>query len=57
MTDRATRIERAVYRLFVNEQRTILVTLWPNGEMDVAFRETPSHVWGPPTRLTEEKPL
>jgi len=57
VTDRATRIERAVYRLFVNEQRTILVTLWPNGEMDVAFRETPSHVWGPPTRLTEEKPL
>jgi hypothetical protein len=49
------------YRLFVNEDRTVLVTLWvgqgPDGSdlMDIAVREHPDAIWGPPTQLEEEK--
>jgi hypothetical protein len=43
------------YRLWVNEARTVLVRLWENGTLEVATRETPDHIWGPPVYLTEEK--
>jgi hypothetical protein len=45
----------ATTRIFVNERRTILVTIWPDGSMHVATRAEPSHIWGPPVRVTEEK--
>jgi hypothetical protein len=41
------------YRLFVNDQSTVMVELWPTG-VHVSTREDPSHTWGPPTTLTEE---
>jgi hypothetical protein len=41
-------------RIWVNEERTILVTQWDNGTIQVATRDHPSHTWGPPTTLTEE---
>jgi hypothetical protein len=43
-----------VYRLFVNDERTLLVRVWDEGA-EVATRESPAHTWGPPTYLTEEK--
>ncbi len=43
-------------RIWVNEERTILVTAWTASEtVTVAFRDDPSHTWGPPITLTEEK--
>jgi hypothetical protein len=43
------------YRLWVNEQRTVMVHLWENGVVHVATRESPAHTWGPPITMTEEK--
>jgi hypothetical protein len=43
------------YRLFVNDERTILVRLWSNDQAEMATRETSSHTWGPPVSLVEEK--
>jgi len=43
------------HRLFVNAERTVLVTLWDTGTVDVATREAAYHTWGPPLRLVEEK--
>ena len=44
------------YRLWVNEERTVLVELWlATGTVTVALREHPSDTWGPPITLTEEK--
>lgn len=45
----------AEYRLFVNEERTVMVRLWPSGVAEVARREHPSHTWEPPTVLKEER--
>lgn len=42
-------------RIFVNKERTVLVSVWQNGTMTVATREHPSHTWGPPVTVTEEK--
>jgi hypothetical protein len=42
------------YRIWVNDERTILVTAWDNGVTTVAFRDHPSHTWGPPITLIEE---
>jgi hypothetical protein len=41
-------------RLFVNGARTVLVTCWSNGEVEVAFREHPGATWGPPVRVVED---
>jgi hypothetical protein len=41
-------------RLFVNDERTLLVRLWADGTCEVAVREASYHTWGPPTYLTEE---
>lgn len=43
------------YRLWVNDARTILIRLWDSGAIEVAFRDSPEHTWGPPITLTEEK--
>jgi hypothetical protein len=43
------------YQIWVNDERTILVTVWPNGVATVAFRDTSAHTWGPPVTLTEEE--
>lgn len=43
------------YRLFVNRERTVMVHVWENGVVEVATREHPSHTWGPPVTLTEER--
>jgi hypothetical protein len=45
----------ATYRLWVNEDRTVLVRQWEDGTVEVATREHASHTWGPPVTLTEEK--
>jgi len=42
-------------RLFVNEARTILVSMWGSGTIEVALREHQSHTWGPPTVVKEER--
>jgi hypothetical protein len=49
------------YRLFVNEDRTIMVRMWSapvfgkDEVVEVAVRDTPAHIWGPPVVLKEEK--
>lgn len=42
-------------RLFVNESRTLLVRIWGSGRVEVARRESPEDVWGPPVVLEEER--
>jgi hypothetical protein len=42
-------------RLWVNESRTVMVRLWGSGTVEVATRKDPSHTWGPPVYLEEEK--
>jgi hypothetical protein len=42
-------------RQWVNDSRTVLVTLWITNDgsetMTVAFREDPGHTWGPPVNV------
>ena len=46
------------YRLWVNDERTLLVRIWDDqgrGQtMEVATRPNSSETWGPPQILTEE---
>ena len=42
-------------RIWVNEERTVLVTMWDSGVVTVATRESSAHVWGPPIDVVEEK--
>lgn len=42
------------YRLWVNEERTVLVRFWDDGKVEVAVRSHASHTWGPPVKLVEE---
>ena len=51
----ASEVPVSVDRLWVNAERTVLVRLWEDGTIEVARRETPAHVWGPPVYLVEEK--
>ncbi len=44
-----------MYRLWVNEARTVLVRAWDDGSMELATREHPDAIWGPPVRLQEEE--
>src|SRR5262245_57968705 len=46
--------EKPPYVLYVNEARTVLVRVWSNGEAEVALRDDPDAIWGPPVPLTEE---
>lgn len=43
-------------RLWVNDERTVLVTQWESGSVTVARRETPAHTWGPPVTCRLEAP-
>jgi DnaJ-class molecular chaperone len=36
----------------MNEAKTILTRLWPDGTVEVMTRETPSDVWGIPAPLS-----
>jgi hypothetical protein len=36
------------YRLWINRERTLLVRLWGNGLVEIAERDRPSDIWGPP---------
>lgn len=42
------------YRLFVNDERTVLVRIWPSGQVEVATRPDPGAVWGPPVVVIED---
>ena len=42
------------YRLWVNEERTVLMRLWSDGRAEVATREASYYTWGPPIYLNEE---
>lgn len=42
------------YQLWVNDDRTVLLRFWSNGEVEVALRDDPSHSWGPPIRMVEQ---
>lgn len=43
------------YKLYVNEDRTVLVRIWDSGVAEYATREHDSHTWGPPVLLKEEE--
>lgn len=44
------------HRLFVNDERTVLVRLWSDdATVEVATRAHPAETWGPPVYLTEER--
>jgi hypothetical protein len=40
--------------LLVNEERTVLVSIWATGEVTVALRDEAGHIWGPPITVKEE---
>lgn len=44
------------YRLYVNAKRTIYVRFWKTGKVEVAMRDDPGHIWGPPVPLREDRP-
>ena len=46
--------QNPAYRLFVNDERTVLVRFWASGTVEVAVRDDPSCIWKPPIRLSEE---
>lgn len=42
------------YRLWVNDDSTILVRLWETGNLEVATRDERGDTWGPPVFMAEE---
>ncbi len=42
------------YRLWVNEDSTLLIRLWGDGTLEIARREQRGDSWGPPETLAEE---
>lgn len=44
-------------QLYVNADRTVLLTVWPSGEHEIATRSTPTGTWGPPVSLAVEPPF
>lgn len=42
------------YRLWINEDKTILMRLWDSGKVEAATRSDSSAIWGPPVALVEE---
>jgi hypothetical protein len=42
------------YRLWVNDDRTVMLRMWPDGQVEVCLRDDAGHTWGPPIMLTEE---
>jgi hypothetical protein len=43
------------YQLWVNDERTVLVRLWASGELEVALRQEPDAIWGPPITVKPER--
>ena len=43
------------YRLFVSDDRTVLVRLWEDGEVEASLRPADAPIWGPPIQMHEEK--
>ena len=48
------------YRLFVNDERTVLVRIWdaPDGRepfVEVCRRDAVDEIWGPPVIVKEER--
>lgn len=43
------------YRLWVSDDRRMLVRLWDDGRVEVATRANTWETWGPPTYLNEER--
>jgi len=50
-----TPVTTPTYRLWVNEDRTVLVRMWASGDLEVALREHPDEIWKPPIHMTPEK--
>lgn len=42
------------YRLWVNEERTVLVRQFSEQGVEVALRDEPGHTWGPPMLCAPE---
>ena len=45
----------ADYRLFVNDERTVLVRIWTDDKVEVALRLAPDRIWSPPVTVKEDK--
>lgn len=45
----------ADYRLFLNDDKTVLLHIWSTGEVTIATRGHQSWPWGPPVTLKEDK--
>lgn len=41
-------------KLWVNEDRTVLVREYDDGTMEVATRDDADAIWGPPVRVARE---
>lgn len=42
------------YGVWVNAERTVMLRVWSNGQVEVALREDSARIWGPPIRMVEE---
>lgn len=57
LADRGTTVSEPLpprARVFVNDARTVLVDLWPDGTVTVATRQSADQIWSPPIYLKEE---
>jgi hypothetical protein len=45
----------AGYRLWVNDDRTVAIRVWPNGRAEMAKRKIPQLPWRPWVVLREEE--
>ncbi len=43
------------YRLWVNDESTILARMWHDGSMEISTRRDRRDIWGPPILLNEER--
>lgn len=55
MPQRAENGDHDRYRLWLNDEQTILVREWSDGQMEIAFRPDPGATWGPPMKLLSEE--
>ena len=44
-----------IYRIWVNEERTVLVRSWDSGQVEVSVRDDPAAIWGPPIPMMREE--
>ena len=50
----AQKQDTATYILWVNDERTVLVRMWVDGNVEVATREDRHGIWGPPVKCKLE---